>query len=290
MNFPTNPMPSLYSVRSKVSTDLLKQFLSALKGESIEVTKSNLSGFSSLCSEFGFELKSPSYRLTQVEVSIEELKNEMKQLSNQMTEIQGLPSLTTQLSESFTQLQADVSMLKKWTRVPESEIVSDFSDLFSEFRGKHFEILWRGSSDGFKVKEFHRRCDGHKNTVTVILDTEGNIFGGFTPVEWESGEPHYKADNTQKSFLFTVKNPHNIPRRRFMLKEDKKSRAIFCCTERGPYFRGGLLISDNCNINMESWTQLGDSYPNDTGLDKNEFFTGSYHFQVKEIEVFEITN
>jgi hypothetical protein len=33
---------------------------------------------------------------------------------------------------------------------------------------------------------FHSRCDGHANTLTVILHTKGNIFGGSTPVEWES--------------------------------------------------------------------------------------------------------
>jgi hypothetical protein len=34
--------------------------------------------------------------------------------------------------------------------------------------------------------QFPGRYDGHVNTLTVFLDTNGNIFGGFTPVEWES--------------------------------------------------------------------------------------------------------
>jgi hypothetical protein len=61
----------------------------------------------------------------------------------------------------------------------------------------------------------------------VILDTDGNIFGGFTPVEWESryGE---KADPSLMSFLFTLKNPHNVPARRFALKAEKKNKAISC--------------------------------------------------------------
>jgi hypothetical protein len=59
---------------------------------------------------------------------------------------------------------------------------------FSEFGGKQFSLLWRGSRDGFRARNFHSRCDGHANTLTLIKDTEGNIFGGFTPVEWESRE------------------------------------------------------------------------------------------------------
>jgi hypothetical protein len=75
----------------------------------------------------------------------------------------------------------------------------------------------------------------------VILDTEGNIFGGFTPVEWESGRK-YKADDSLKSFLFTLKNPHNIPAKRFALKAKMKHRTINCFAEWGPRFHGGITV------------------------------------------------
>jgi hypothetical protein len=65
-------------------------------------------------------------------------------------------------------------------------IVSDFPEIFAEFRGKQFTLLWRGSRDGFGAFDFHSRCDGHANTLTVILDTNGSIFERFTMVEWES--------------------------------------------------------------------------------------------------------
>jgi hypothetical protein len=55
----------------------------------------------------------------------------------------------------------------------------------------------------------------------VILDTEGNIFGGFTPVKWDSNAME-QGDDSQRSFVFTLKNPHNIPARRFALKAEKK--------------------------------------------------------------------
>jgi hypothetical protein len=63
---------------------------------------------------------------------------------------------------------------------------------------------------------------------------EGTIVGGFTPVEWESkqlGEPgrwYSKADDSLKSFVFMLKNPHNIPARRFALKAEMKHQAIGC--------------------------------------------------------------
>jgi hypothetical protein len=133
----------------------------------------------------------------------------------------------------------------------DSLIISGFPAIFAEFRGKRFINLWRGSRDGFGASDFHGRCDGHANTLTVILDTNGNIFGGFTPVEWESrvsngkwGDTNncWKGDESQKSFLFTLKNPQNVAPRRFALKAEKRHAAIYCNSERGPHF-GDLLFS-----------------------------------------------
>jgi hypothetical protein len=179
----------------------------------------------------------------------------------------------------------------------DSRIISDFPEIFAEFQGKHFEILWRGSRDGFGASEFHRRCDGQANTLTVILDTKGNIFGGFTPVKWESrvwngmtggSDNCFKADDSQKSFLFTLKNPHNIPARRFALKAEMKHQALYCRSGFGPVFYCGIGVSDNCDTNTKSWTQLGFHYINSTLLQPNIVFTGSQYFQVKEIDVFKI--
>jgi hypothetical protein len=43
-------------------------------------------------------------------------------------------------------------------------------------------------------------------------------------------------------------------------------------------------------MGRHSWTSLGRAYTNDTGLDGKTVFTGSQCFQVREIEVFEITD
>jgi hypothetical protein len=122
----------------------------------------------------------------------------------------------------------------------------------------------------------------------VILDTKGNIFGGFTPVEWESPPSnYYKADNSQKSFVFTLKNPRNIPARKFALKARWKDQAICCNSKCGPNFCD-ISVSDHCNSNTKSFTAFGESYTNDIAQDKHKFFTGSKTFQVIEIEVFEV--
>jgi hypothetical protein len=117
----------------------------------------------------------------------------------------------------------------------ELRVFWDFPAIFDEFREKQFILLWRGSGDGFHENDFQGRCDSHSNTLTVILDTNGNIIGGFTPVEWESREWNGKrgmknncnlADPRMKGFIFTLKNPHNVPARKSPLKANKKDEAI----------------------------------------------------------------
>jgi hypothetical protein len=91
-------------------------------------------------------------------------------------------------TESLWQAAADQLLPLPPPPIPEidSLIVDGFPLLFDEFRRKHFNLLWRGSGDSFTSREFHCRCDGRANTLTVISDTDGNVFGGFTPVKWES--------------------------------------------------------------------------------------------------------
>jgi hypothetical protein len=140
----------------------------------------------------------------------------------------------------------------------------------------------------------------------LIADTDGNVFGGFTPVKWESRKWNgksgkesntWKGDDSLRSFLFTLKNPHRVPPRKFALTAQKKEYAIYCSSSDCPIFGGGsgcdILVYDNCNANRDSHTKIGTryenrTYTNDTAF-KN-FFTGVEYFIVKEIEVFEITD
>jgi hypothetical protein len=235
---------------------------------------------------------------TEVERSVGEVRSEVENVREALREVRHPPSLVPSAS-----VAPAVPTSPPATPAPTSSasvspppsgwkcaIVSDFPKLFEEFKTKQFTLLWRGSRDGFRARDFHCRCDGHPNTLTVILDTHGNIFGGFTPVEWKSTSgKNARADPSLKSFVFTLKNPHNVPTRRFALKAEKKDKAIDCGSDWGPHFCD-IAVSDNCNANTRSWTALDHSYTNDTGLHGKTFFTGWYCFQVKEIEVFEITN
>jgi hypothetical protein len=169
-----------------------------------------------------------------------------------------------------------------------STILTTIPTIFEEFQIQNWQLLYRGTVDGFSSSAFHRKCDRSVNTITIILTTKSFIFGGFTPIEWDSSSG-YKHDSSQKSFLFTMKNPRNSVPRKFGMSSS--SNAIYCSGSYGPRFGSGndIVVFNGCNANNSSYTNLGGAYVNDTGIAGYQVFTGEQHFTVKEIEVFTIT-
>jgi hypothetical protein len=125
--------------------------------------------------------------------------------------------------------------------------------------------------------------------VTVITSSEDYVFGGYTPVSWNSST-EVSADHSYESFLFTLKNPHNLPPTKFSLTN--KMRAIQCRVSYGPTFGydGNICCFDNSDKNNDSYTYLGsnDCYENPTNLSGSTLFTGRYHFIAKDIDVYRV--
>jgi hypothetical protein len=169
----------------------------------------------------------------------------------------------------------------------ESSILQTIPDILSEFRWNQWKLLYLWTADGFSSSIFHSKGDGHPNTVTVIETTKDFIFGSFTPIAWDSTNSN-KPDSSERSFVFTLKNPRDSAARKFALKDP--TCAIHCHSSRGPSFGGwnDIHIADVRNANTTSCTNLGCEYVNDTGISGTEVFTGERHFTAKEIEVFTI--
>ncbi|XP_067047298.1 uncharacterized protein [Acropora muricata] len=67
-------------------------------------------------------------------------------------------------------------------------------------------LCWRASLHGWAAATFHSLCDNKGPTVTIVKDTNNNIFGGYTSVSWQSLNQDM---NDSKAFLFSLKNPTN---------------------------------------------------------------------------------
>ncbi|RHZ75124.1 hypothetical protein Glove_217g290 [Diversispora epigaea] len=68
-----------------------------------------------------------------------------------------------------------------------------------------FQLILRGSKDGFSPRTFWDTCDGHADTI-VVTKVEGTneIIGGFNPLSWNKTKIGYMKTN--KSFIFSFKD------------------------------------------------------------------------------------
>jgi hypothetical protein len=134
------------------------------------------------------------------------------------------------------------------------------------------------------------KCDFcvSRHSSTIIIKSS-NVFGGFTSVSWD-GSSGYKSDPS--AFIFSLTNKDNTPLK-MKIDPNRHDEAIGCVAKFGSSFGGGIdiCITNNANTTMGSYSNLGDSYkhPKYTygSKEAQTFLTGSYKFQINEIEVYE---
>jgi hypothetical protein len=64
----------------------------------------------------------------------------------------------------------------------DSLVFVDFPAIVEDFKQQKCALLCSGSLDGFQAKEIHRRCERDPNTMTIVLNTNGTMFGEFALV------------------------------------------------------------------------------------------------------------
>ncbi|CAG8646340.1 15089_t:CDS:2 [Dentiscutata erythropus] len=93
--------------------------------------------------------------------------------------------------------------------------------------------------DGLKSETFHKNCDRKGPTIVIIKLLDGDLIGGYNPLDWE-GENVWKK--TSDSFLFQ-KNRHSY--KKVNIKPGSEGLAIHCGTVYGPTFgRNNLCIQN----------------------------------------------
>jgi len=159
------------------------------------------------------------------------------------------------------------------------------------FESKYFSLLWRGSRDGFEIPTFHSRCDGKANTLTLIKNTHGYVFGGYTAVPWSSPSSYTDHSDTT-AFLFSLKNPSNNP---LKLKVIESDYAVHHHSTYGPVFGRFVKGRDLSFYNFDDSSNCMDfkSYESPDGKNGDE--GGKYvvggstnYYKTVEIEVFQI--
>src|SRR2546429_292273 len=71
-----------------------------------------------------------------------------------------------------------------------------------------FNLLLRGTRDGFEIAAFHSLCDNKGATIVLgrIKDSK-QIVGGYNPLSWNQNNAYL---NTSESFLFNITDSKNL--------------------------------------------------------------------------------
>ncbi|RHZ68595.1 hypothetical protein Glove_294g108 [Diversispora epigaea] len=121
-----------------------------------------------------------------------------------------------------------------------------------------FELILRGTKDGFAPQTFWNICHDHKGTVVIIkIKGTDEIIGGYNPVAWNNTYIGGKYEKAIDGFIFSLKNG-NI--QNSILSRVKDSMGSICNVykggqnEYGPHFcdfylhsKNSDFVSDNIN-------------------------------------------
>jgi hypothetical protein len=172
----------------------------------------------------------------------------------------------------------------------ESKRENEYINKLYEWTGcKGMELIYRGTRDGMTNTVFHNKCDNKGETITLIKNEKGNIFGGYASISWTSANGIWYS--APESFIFTLSNIYNTEPTKFPSKNDQKE--VYHYSNHGPCFGGGhdLGIYD-VFVNSGGWSQFPSTYEDILGKGKS-IFTGKennndINFKIKEIEVYKV--
>ncbi|XP_060577917.1 interferon-induced protein 44-like [Ruditapes philippinarum] len=151
---------------------------------------------------------------------------------------------------------------------------------------KQISLLYSFTIDGADSSTFHRLCDKQGPTVTVIYNTQGTVYGGYTEISWTSEDGKYYRDD--HAFLFQLyRNGKNNPMK-FPVKMPEK--AIYCINSNGPIFEGGhdmKTFSGTLTIQNKQYT-LNGSFSLDSTFDMGPCSIEQFCNNTKTVINFEV--
>ena len=157
-------------------------------------------------------------------------------------------------------------------------------------------LLYRGSRDGLTRAAFHKKCDYIRNTVTIVLNNNNYVFGGYTSVGFNySISKSYQKDTN--AYIFSLRQGSIATSgAKFTVRDP--TTALFAWSSVGPAF-GSYVGKYFCDIavGLDSGTNYADfgaSYNLPSGYSwgtpaTRSYLAGTYDtWKTNEIEVYRI--
>ena len=210
---------------------------------------------------------------TEFENKIKELEKENQNLKENI-ELYNKVFLPTEEIKRLKSINIDSHILK----IYEINLIEKGVQKNLKKKINKYTLLFRASKEGYKASNFHSKCDGKSNTVTLVETMTGRRFGGFTDAQWEQSSGNHKTGSN--GFLFSLDNNE------IYYNKDNRYN-IYCNSSYGPTFGTGhdFYICDSCNSSNNSYDNSGHSYETNG---KKYALAGSNSFLVRDYEVFQL--
>ena len=228
------------------------------------------------------EIKNEFFENGSVYIKIHEKEQDLKTQVNCLTKV--VAELRSELkSLKFDKKTKDETAINSFNGT--SFLNNDEKKLISKFIHPHkiikFNLLFSTNKDGDNSSTFHYYCDGIFPTVTVVLDTSGRRFGGYSTQNWcqsTVGSNHSRAPG---SFIFNLAN-----KKKYDLVEFKTD-AVYRHNSYGPTFGGGndLYLANSCKSNNNSYCSKSSYNSGNTNILGG---SSSTNFQVSNYEVYQV--
>ncbi|RHZ89636.1 hypothetical protein Glove_13g268 [Diversispora epigaea] len=177
---------------------------------------------------------------------------------------------TFQITSSIINIE-QATEIASW--VDKKEVAHDINNNPYEFN-----LILRGSRDGFGPKVFWNLCDRKTNLIVVakVKDTD-EIIGGYNPIGWNSNL-HSRLCETNESFIFSLKNG-NI-KNSVLSRVKNTSGAIYNHTSYCPNFNNDLWMNETQTFQIHDRDY---SYENLIRKTTGQFYIVDYEaFQIKK--------
>ncbi|RHZ81573.1 hypothetical protein Glove_117g55 [Diversispora epigaea] len=154
-----------------------------------------------------------------------------------------------------------------------------------------FELILRGSRDGFAPQKFWDICHGHARVVIVAkVKGTNEILGGYNPLEWDNSNIKDLWIETKDSFIFSLKNGNIRNSILSRIKDTRYAVRNICKIDQnkfGPYFGQDFYIqslnSNNLTLDDDCYCRHIDGY-----YYKKPIRASSDYFSIVDYEVFKI--
>ena len=227
-----------------------------------------------------FEMKNDFFEKGIAKIKIPEKEQDLESQVRSLTRI--VTELNNQSQKNKKNKEETAINSFQGTSLLNEEEKKSISEWIDPKKTINFYLLFSTSKDGDSSSTFHYYCDGVFPTVTIVLDTSGRKFGGYSMHNWSQSPIGASYSRAPCSFIFNLSK-----KKKYELADQFNTSAIYRHNSYGPVFGGGhdLCIASGCKSNTSSYCNKSTYITENNNLLGN---SGSTSFQVSNYEVFRV--